>query len=346
MKGIIRFNSQKSKYELANSKGKTFVTSKRLDYLQRLVAEQKHPGVKKHKVTEVDVVSTAPQIAITDQAGAVIVGNVSERFTIAERFEFTEELVTMVVERTAKAVLITGEGGVGKTHTVLEVLHKAGMVDVNSLRASIDDFKPIVVEDEEDEMRDKIHMAINKPRGDYAVIKGHSSAKGLYRMLFEHRERTIVFDDCDAVLKDATAISLLKGALDTYEDRWISWNVDQSFGDGDIPTSFRFHGSVIFVSNMDPVKVDEAVRTRCFKVDVSMTKHQRIERMYAVLENLMPDEDLNDKLEALNLMERNLDDINPNNINFRSLMHTISIRTTPTVKDWKKLALFALTEKS
>lgn len=64
-KGIIRFNSDKQKYELAASVGShTLVSSRYKDYLQRLIVEQKHPKVKGFILHQVEVVSDAPKIGL------------------------------------------------------------------------------------------------------------------------------------------------------------------------------------------------------------------------------------------------------------------------------------------
>jgi hypothetical protein len=340
MKGIIRYNLSKSKYELmTKDQKKRLVTSKSKEYLEALVSQQKHRRILQHKITEVEIISTSPEIKITDSAGAVITNH--NQFSVEQRFVFTEQLVGMVVKKSAKSVVISGQGGVGKTYLVLETLKKHGKTNVQDTIPSIEDFTPgLEVDDDEEEMEEKVLASINRPTGDFTVIKGYSSAKGLYRSLFENRHRTIVFDDCDEVLKNGTAIGLLKNALDSYEDRWVYWNVETP-GESDLPKSFRFQGSIIFISNMPLHKIDEAVRTRCFKVDVSMTPKQRIERMYNVLENVMPDIDMMDKLEALNLMEKNL--AIAKEVNFRALMNVISIRVSG-IDDWKNLAMFALTE--
>ena len=37
------------------------------------------------------------------------------------------------------------------------------------------------------------------------MVKGYSTAKGLYRTLFENNGMVIIFDDCDSILKDDVA---------------------------------------------------------------------------------------------------------------------------------------------
>lgn len=336
-KAKITWNEQKNKFQLVY-RNKVLVSSKKSETLVHYVAKQVHPKIVKAKITEVEVHGPKDKITISDKDGNLVVNN---EFNIEERFGFLEELIKMVIDGDAKSLVISGEGGVGKTFTVLDTLKKAGKVNCNTIFPNIEDLN-IVVEDEEDEIKGKVYAQINQPKGDYIVVKGHASPKALYRLLYENRERTIVFDDCDKVLKDDTAISLLKSALDSYEDRWVSWFIEQAFGESDLPMQFKFKGRIIFISNMKLAKIDEAVKTRCFKVDLSMTKHQRIERMRNVLDNVMPHVELDVKQEALVLLEENMhltDDIN-----FRSLMNLITIRNS-TSKDWKKLGVYSLTEK-
>lgn len=339
MKAQIRWNNTKARYELV-VKGKVLVRSKKQGYLTYLVKGQKHPAIIKHGVKDYEITSEAPVAPMTIQAPG------SEEiekplFTIHERFDFTKQLARMTIEKKARALIVGGEGGIGKTYTVIEAFKELGKVDVATMMPTIEDLNPIEVEDTEEEIEEKVLAEMSLFKGDYIVVKGHASAKALYRLLWENRNRTILLDDCDAILRDGTAIGLLKPALDSYEDRWVSWRVEGFAKDADLPPCFKFNGSIIFVTNMPLTKIDEAVRTRCYKVDVSMTFQQRIERMEAVLENVLPDVELEHKREALQLMKDHLHLCK--DVNFRALMNLITIRTQ-TGADWKRLAIFALLE--
>ena len=151
----------------------------------------------------------------------------------------------------------------------------------------------------------------------------------------------MVFDDCDGVLKDATALMMFKGALDSYDERWVSWYAE-SLGDTDLPKTFKFTGRIIFISNMSMNKIDDAVKTRAFKIDVSMTAAQRIERMEAVLEGVMPHIDMPIKVDALNLVKELMNVARE--VNFRALQRVITIRSSKTEESWKNLAKFSLVE--
>lgn len=338
-KAEIRWNTSKNRYDLVAA-GKVLVSSKKADYLNYLVVKQKHSAVLAAKVTSVVIVSKAPTVPMTAVSPANIPIAPVQEFTINERFDFTRQLAKMVINKQAKSLIVGGEGGIGKTFTVMEAFDQLGKVNVASLLPSIEDLNPIEVNDTEPEIEEKVFAEMNAFKGDYIVVKGHASAKALYRILWENRNRTILFDDCDKVLQDSTAVMLLKPALDSYEDRWVSWRVEGFAKDSDLPSTFKFNGSIIFITNMAMAKIDEAVKTRCYKVDVSMSFPQRIERMEAVLADVMPDVSFEKKTDALNLIKENLHRVK--DVNFRSLMNLITIRDTVT--DWKPLATFALLE--
>ena len=244
----------------------------------------------------------------------------SNRFNINERFGFVEKLVTMVANSVQPSAVITGAGGLGKTYTVTKTLESAGYKDISDLA----DFQ--------------VGSVINT-RKCFTMVKGFSTAKGLYRTLFENNKSIIVFDDCDAVLKDPVALNLLKGALDSYGKRIISWNADMR--DEDLPRSFNFEGRVIFISNMDQDKIDQAIRSRSMMIDLSMTTDQKIDRMEHIAESpeFLPEYDRAIKQDALALIREVKDEASE--ISLRTLISVSKIRASN--KDWKDLARYVLT---
>ena len=55
------------------------------------------------------------------------------KFGINTRFSFVEKLVTMVAAGVQPSAVITGEGGLGKTFTVVKTLESAGFKDISDL---------------------------------------------------------------------------------------------------------------------------------------------------------------------------------------------------------------------
>jgi hypothetical protein len=237
------------------------------------------------------------------------------QWDINQRFSFLTDLVTMVAKRQAVSVVVTGPGGLGKTHTVQAALQSAGLKDASDMNNYGKD-------------------------GLYRVIKGYSTAKGLFRELYENRDSVIVFDDCDAVLKDPVALNLLKGALDSYDKRVISWNAD--FRDEDLERSFQFTGRVIFISNIKRENLDAALLTRAYCVDLRMTDAQKLERMSVLTESedFLPQFDIKHKREALALIGEVGD--RAREISLRTLQAVTRIRAANT-KNWRALAEYTLT---
>jgi len=243
----------------------------------------------------------------------------SEKFGINARFGFVEQLVGMVADNVQPSAVITGEGGLGKTYTVTKTLEDKGYTNISDLA--------------EFQAGSVLNM-----RKCFRMVKGYSTAKGLYRTLFENNKSVIVFDDCDAILKDPVALNLLKGALDSYGKRIISWNADMR--EEDLPRSFNFEGRVIFISNMEEGKIDQAIRSRSMMIDLTMNTEQKIERMetIAAAEEFMPEYTAEIKADALALIRELKDDAKE--ISLRTLIAVSKVRASN--KNWKDLATYIL----
>jgi hypothetical protein len=288
-------------------------------------ATSKFVGTLNGKIVVRSKYESAVKAKLAEMSGSVaeaeqVVAAKNEKYDINTRFAFVEKLVTMVATGVQPSAVITGEGGLGKTYTVTKTLKAHGLQDISDLA----DFQ--------------VGTVLNA-RKCFVFVKGYSTAKGLYRTLFENQKGTIVFDDCDAVLKDPVALMLLKGALDSYGKRVISWNADMK--DDDLPRSFEFSGRVIFISNMAQDKIDQAIRSRSMMIDLSMTLNQKIDRMehIAMSDEFLPEYDKSVKTDALALIREIKDECKE--ISLRTLISVAKIRASN--KDWKDLAAYMLT---
>ena len=242
------------------------------------------------------------------------------RFTINERFGFVTDMVTMLANGAQASVVVTGPGGLGKSYTVSKALESNGFKDISTLEAL------------------EVGARINTKRS-FRVIKGYSTPKGLYRLLYENKDGVLVFDDCDSVLKDPVSLNLLKGALDSYSRRIISWRAD--IRDEDLPTSFEFKGRVVFISNLSSSQIDQAIITRSMAVDLSMTTQQKIDRMRHILESgeFMPEALKEHKVDAIALIERLKDSVKE--LSLRTLIQVTKIRANAG-SNWANLAEYTI----
>lgn len=171
---------------------------------------------------------------------------------IRSRFEILDEMTQAATNGDIRAMIVSGPPGVGKSFGVERIVEKACLFD---------------------------QVAGKRLRAE--VIKGSTSALGLYCALFKYSDPNcvLVFDDCDSVLVDDVALNLLKGALDTGKKRKISWLSDSHMlrREG-VPDSFEFKGSIIFITNLkfDQMKSQklrdhlDALQSRCHYLDLTL----------------------------------------------------------------------------
>ena len=193
-------------------------------------------------------------------------------------FEQLNTYTLMVAQGLSNALLVTGQGGVGKSYNVTRVL-----------------------------------SAYGKKGKDFVVMKGKSSVSAMYKFLYDNYDKIVVFDDCDSVLQDDDGLNILKGVLDSGEIREVSWNTSGSKmvdtfgceshaeieqrlrkwsamnrGKEGIPTYFRFIGACIFISNMSAEQLNRKAAmapllTRCTTVDINLTPEEVVRKMEVAL---------------------------------------------------------------
>lgn len=225
-------------------------------------------------------------------------------FNINEKFVFLNDLTTMVVNDVTPSAVITGEGGLGKTHSVIECV-----------------------------------KSNNLEENDYVFFKGYSTARGLYNTLYDNNGKLIIFDDCDSVLEDKVALNILKSALDSYDKRTISWMSKMHKSD-EYPNQFDFSGRIIFISNKSKDKIDGAIKTRSLVIDLTMTPFDKIERMRHIIADILPEHSLEIKEKALNFLDDVKEDVS---INLRTLiMVSKMIKSFPDT--WQDLATYMVRE--
>lgn len=173
--------------------------------------------------------------------------------------------------------------------------------------------------------------------GDYHYVKGYSSAKGLYRTLFENRRKLIIYDDCDAAWKTEIGANLLKAALDSDEDRWITWNVEGS-DNSDLPKRFLFEGRIIFISNVASEDFPQPLITRSLRADVELTTEEIFERMLQILpsEKFAAGVSMEVKQMAYDFLYENRE--MASEISSRALLNVIQVANSGS-KLWKRIAM-------
>lgn len=255
-----------------------------------------------------------PMVVRTEVAAAVINDDdepvTNTRFTINQRFDFLSRMVKMVATSTPSSLIVTGQGGLGKSFTVKQTLTQCGLEE----------------------------------GVDYVIIKGFSTPRSLFTTLWENRDRIVVFDDCDEVLKNNVATNILKGALDSNDVRTISWltargGATDEDGNG-CPNQFDFQGKVIFISNMSLHSINQAILSRALYVDVAMTTDEKIERMGAIAAHVRPNLTIEQKREVLDFLSHFKAQIK--DLNMRTFLKVCDVRVAEPA-DWREIGEYIVT---
>jgi hypothetical protein len=239
-------------------------------------------------------------------------------FDINERFLFLEKAVSMSAKAVQPSIIVSGRGGLGKTYTVRKTLKTCGL----------DDYTSVEVDKDQKIVRDS----------SFVFIKGFSTPKSLYRTLYEKNGGVVVFDDCDSILNNPTALNILKAALDSYDVRKISWGSE--LRDDDLPQSFEFTGQIIFITNMDTERIDQAILSRSLVIDVSMNLAETIERMTEIVSSreFLPEYNDDIKLDALEFIDKHKE--RAKELSLRTLITICKIRANND--DWERMSEYVL----
>jgi len=135
-------------------------------------------------------------------------------------------------------------------------------------------------------------------------------------------------DDCDSVFKDPDAVNMLKAALDSYDTRNISYITSKPLKDQfgtHLPRSFEFTGKIIFISNLDQSTLDEAIRSRSFVSDISMTTEQMFMRIEGLMEKMEDKIPAKAKQQAMAIMKELNEKYDGISVNLRSFIKAARI---------------------
>lgn len=240
------------------------------------------------------------------------------RNKIRDRFNVMNKMGKGIISGVIRSLIISGAPGIGKTYSLERQLKVA-------------------------EARKDI---------THEMVKGKISALGLYIKLFENRKpgSVIVLDDID-VFGDEDVLNILKAALDTGKDRWISWGTASSWlEEKDIPNSFLFEGSVVFITNTNiDRELDrnskltphlDALVSRSIYLDLGVHSNRdimiRVEDVISTTDMIL-DKGISksDEVELVSWMKENVDKLR--NVSLRTALFIADFIKTDA-EDWRTIA--------
>lgn len=227
-----------------------------------------------------------------------------------KRFKMLADMTDGVCRGVFTGLIIQGEKGLGKSHTVHAVL---------------DRYDPSVPGNEE--MPEEQRRSIKRFTGKITPLQ-------LFLALQEYSNKKciLLFDDCDSAWSDVGALNILKAAMDTKARRVVTW---ASSARVVREQSFVFEGSIIVITNAHMKSEHyKAFLDRVHKFHVKMTTREKALKIRDIAMNDSSyDRDL-----ALQVAEFIID--NAEMIGPRLSMRTF-VKTYDLVKfssDWQDLA--------
>lgn len=197
-------------------------------------------------------------------------------------FDDIEDLLSVVAAGKWRTLVVCGMGGIGKTYHITE--------GPRSLKA-----------------------LLGPQGGEWEYHSGTKAAPfSFYRTLFQERDKIIVFDEADSLLKNPDIVMMLKPILDTSGDNMAAYmsgtenmvgrsereirayaeEVDERIADGEpigfgkndvkLPSKFYFEGAMIFISNMRADQIEGAIMSRSIFIDVYLAQQDVLKRIRSI----------------------------------------------------------------
>ena len=272
---------------------------------------KKNKGAAVAASTAIHIQRDLPLDVVTNETDSQI------KARIAERFEILETLTQACVLGNARAMIVSGPAGLGKSYTVEQCLAENDPNQIN-----------------------------------HTIIKGMVRATGLFKTLYDYRQagKVIVFDDADSIFFDDISLGLLKAVCDTTEIRRVSWlseGTQASEETGElIPKHFEFNGTIIFITNYDFDKMIDkghklaphlqAMVSRAHYIDLALkTKRDYLIRIRQVVEQGMLDDLRGDqKADVVTYIEKNFDRLRE--LSLRMVIKVANLRKTDS--NWDRIA--------
>jgi len=163
-----------------------------------------------------------------------------------EKLETIEDYVKMVSRGYVQCLFLFGEGGIGKTETIMRTLEGE--------------------------------------KADAVYLNGVVTPLELYNLLYEYNGKLVVLDDIEGVLNNARAISFLKGATYGYKGkRMVCYPTNTPLLRA--PESFEFTGQLILCMNKFPENAAlESLYKRTVHYELKLSLAEKKSLLYQISE--------------------------------------------------------------
>lgn len=160
-----------------------------------------------------------------------------------------------------KSMIAYGPGGMGKTHTLMELFEEKGIRWKNpeDTKATPDTY-------------------------DAVKVNGSTGLKDMWEIICKNKDKILVFDDCDSLWgkgEEYPAVNWLKAMLDSGGDRVAHYGqAPKDIDDKPLPKDVKFTGKIFFISNLPETAFPQTlIKSRSAAVDLSMNKDESMQML-------------------------------------------------------------------
>lgn len=239
---------------------------------------------------------------------------------IRKRFSILDEMTNATIDGLIRGLVVSGPPGVGKSFGIEKLIDQANLSDVISDNKSM-----------------------------YGVERGSATPISLYKLLYEYSNEgsVLVLDDSDTILYEETSLNLLKAVLDSSKKRRVSWRAESRVLEREeIPDTFEFKGSIIFITNLKLEKTRgkigdhmKALLSRCHYIDLEIdNSHEKFLRCkQIILDGMLKNRgfDKDEESEIIDFIEENKESLREMSLRMVSKIADL-YKISP--KRWKEIA--------
>jgi len=216
-----------------------------------------------------------------------------------EKLEIVQEYVKLVARGNINCLFLFGEGGIGKTETILRTVER-------------EDVKAI-------------------------YLNGVTTPLELYNFLYEHNGKLIILDDMEGILDNKRAVSFMKAATYGYKGkRILCYPTNSSLLRA--PEAFEFVGRVIFCMNKVPTDTAlEALYKRTIYYELKLSFDEKRDLFQQITELEYPGIKLGKRRMVCEFLLERLTE-SSKDVSLRDLFKAFEIYKFDT-RNWKNLVL-------
>lgn len=314
--------------DLVKDQGKEKVENEVVDNINSLLGNKTETELKNKPVYQLQEELKSKELQkvlkANKEARAKKLGITGKDKFDAYRFKLDQ----LIGDKMTRSALIYGTGGLGKTFNAEEKLREYGKVGWDP------------------------ELDLNHDEYDYRKVTGNTSPTDLYNILYENKDKLVLFDDADSMWEGGNEEmrNLLKGVLDSTGDRMVHYGNPKAMADGTkAPTDFKFNGQILFISNLQRNKFPQPiVDSRANALDLSMDMDQTLDMLTDIKDKFkykdakgeeikISKEDRNDILKVLNELKN---DLRVEQVNGRTLGNLAALKASLAKKGEKDYDTF------